>query len=294
MNPFDELKGNAALKHCLQNALGERFPQTILLSGDSPKELETASKALAAGILCDSSGARPCGECLSCRKVMQGIHPDFMIIDEGDNELKVEFARRVKDENSLVPNDGPRRVTLIRHAQNLNTSAQNALLKELEEPPGFAFFILTAERPDALLETVRSRCAKFALEPARQSVDDSEAAKLLAPYLSAIAAGREDQMMRSALALEKTPRRELLGVLDVLKAALRDAVFISENLAQPPLQPMLSKESRALAAKVTSGRLIEFYRFLFTLSDRISRNAAAAAVTCALTSDAYHICFLSH
>ncbi|MFQ9974914.1 MAG: hypothetical protein ACLRVN_00795 [Butyricicoccus sp.] len=48
--------------------------------------------------------------------------------------------------------------------------AQNALLKELEEPPAYAFFILTAEQPDSLLQTVRSRCTKFALEPSQGGV----------------------------------------------------------------------------------------------------------------------------
>ena len=102
--------------------------------------------------------------------------------------------------------------------------AQNALLKELEEPPAYAFFILTAEQPDSLLQTVRSRCTKFALEPSQAAVSDEEAATLLAPYLSAVAERREDRMMLSAMGLEKTPRRALSGVLGILQAAVRDAI----------------------------------------------------------------------
>src|SRR5699024_8533924 len=119
----------------------------------------------------------------------------------------------------------------------LNPMAQNALLKELEEPPAYAFFILTAEQPDALLQTVRSRCTKFALEPPHEDVSDEEAAALLAPYLAAVAAQREDRMMLAALALEKVPRRTLLGMLRILQAALRDAVFSANGLPQAPLQP---------------------------------------------------------
>ena len=73
--------------------------------------------------------------------------------------------------------------------------AQNALLKELEEPPSYAFFVLTAEQPDTLLQTVRSRCTKFALVPQEETTGDGEAAALLAPYLEAIAQRREDRMM---------------------------------------------------------------------------------------------------
>ena len=78
-----------------------------------------------------------------CRaaKVEQGVHPDLMIVDEGEAELKVDLARQLKAENAIIPNDGERRVTVIHHAQNLNPMAQNALLKELEEPPAYAFFI---------------------------------------------------------------------------------------------------------------------------------------------------------
>ncbi len=292
MISFDSLPGNAALKESLRNALSGRFPQTVLLSGDDTGGLETLSAVLAAGILCENTGSRPCGTCISCRKAEQGIHPDLTVIDEGENELKVDLARRIKAENAIVPNDGARRVTVIRHAQNLNPMAQNALLKELEEPPSHAFFILTAEQPDALLQTVRSRCAKFALEPPRQAVSNEDAAALLTPYLAALAERREDRMMLAALALEKPQRRTLLGILGVLQAALRDAVFAAKALPQAPLQPALRRQTAALARAVSADRLLTAYDFVEELIDRVSRNAAAAAVTCALTSDVYRICFL--
>ena len=292
MISFDALPGNAALKQSLQNALSGRFPQTVLLSGDDTGGLHTLAAVLAAGILCESAGKRPCGSCLSCRKAAQGVHPDLAVIDEGENELKVDLARRIKAENAIIPNDGARRVTVIHHAQNLNPMAQNALLKELEEPPAYAFFILTAEQPDALLQTVRSRCTKFALEPPQEAVSGEEAAALLGPYLAAVAARREDRMMLAALALEKPPRRTLLGMLGVLQAALRDAVFAAEGLPQAPLQPALQEQTRALARAVPAGRLLRVYDFFEELIDRVSRNAAGAAVTCALTGDVYRICFL--
>ena len=190
MISFDALAGNNALKNSLKHALNERFPQTVLLSGDDPAALKTLATVLAAGILCEGAGSHPCGNCLPCRKVEQGVHPDLMIVDEGEAELKVDLARQLKAENAIIPNDGERRVTVIHHAQNLNPMAQNALLKELEEPPAYAFFILTAEQPDSLLQTVRSRCTKFALEPSQAAVSDEEAATLLAPYLSAVAERR--------------------------------------------------------------------------------------------------------
>ena len=292
MISFDALPGNAALKSALKHALADRFPQAVLLSGDDSAALAAWSDVLAAGILCESAEPRPCGTCLSCRKVSEGVHPDLTVIDEGENELKVDLARRIKAENAIIPNDGARRVTVIRHAQNLNPMAQNALLKELEEPPAFAFFVLTAEQPDTLLQTVRSRCTKFSLVPQEERTGDGEAAALLAPYLEALAQRREDRMMLAALALEKTPRRALLGVIGVLQSALRDAIFSAKGLPQPPVVAALRKQTQTLASAVSAARLLALYDFLSVLTDRVSRNAAAAAVTCALTSDAYRICFL--
>ena len=292
MISFDALPGNDTLKRALQHALADRFPQAVLLSGDDSAALAAWSDVLAAGILCESAGPRPCGTCLSCRKVSEGVHPDLTVIDEGENELKVDLARRLKAENAIIPNDGARRVTVIRHAQNLTPMAQNALLKELEEPPSYAFFVLTAEQPDTLLQTVRSRCTKFALVPQEEAAGDGEAAALLAPYLEALAARREDRMMLAALALEKTPRRALLGVIGVLQSALRDAIFSAKGLPQPPVVAALRAQTQALASVVSAARLLTLYDFLSVLVDRVSRNAAAAAVTCALTSDAYRICFL--
>lgn len=293
MTRFDTLPGGKALHEALQKALDDRFPQAVLLSGDDPAALQAVSDRVAAGILCEGNGPRPCGTCLSCRKAAQGVHPDLSVIDEGENELKIDLARRIKAENAVVPNDGARRVTLIRHAHNLNPMAQNALLKELEEPPSYAFFVLTAEQPDTLLQTVRSRCTKFALAPEGEAAPDTgEAASLLAPYLEAVAMRREDRMMLAALALEKTPRRALLGVLSVLQSALRDAVFAAKGLPQKPIVDALAAQTGKLAQTVGADRLMRLYDFVSVLADRVSRNAAAAAVTNALTADVWRICFL--
>ena len=83
MISFDALPGNRSLKASLRRALAGRVPQTILLSGDDSRSLETLSTALAAGILCEADGPRPCGACLSCRKVQDGVHPDLTLIDDG-------------------------------------------------------------------------------------------------------------------------------------------------------------------------------------------------------------------
>ena len=175
MISFDALAGNNALKNSLKHALNERFPQTVLLSGDDPAALKTLATVLAAGILCEGTGSHPCGNCLPCRKVEQGMHPDLMIVDEGEAELKVDLARQLKAENAIIPNDGERRVTVIHHAQNLNPMAQNALLKELEEPPAYAVILLLTTNAESFLPTILSRCVTLNLK----AVPDEKIKKFL-------------------------------------------------------------------------------------------------------------------
>lgn len=99
-------------------------------------------------------------------------------------------------------------------------------------------------------------------------------------------------MMLAALGLEKTPRRALIGVLGVLQSALRDAVFAAKGLPQSPIEGALRQQTQALAQTVGADRLLRLYDFTGVLIGRVSRNAAAAAVTNALTADAWRICFL--
>ena len=69
-------------------------------------------------------------------------------------------------------------------------------------------------------------------------------------------------------------------------------MFSANGLPQAPLQPALREQTLALSRTVSAGRLLACYDFTEELIDRVSRNAAGAAVTCALTGDIYRICFL--
>ncbi|MEZ5416074.1 MAG: hypothetical protein R2708_01885 [Vicinamibacterales bacterium] len=91
-------------------------------------------------------------------------HPD----DTG--KIKIDIVREVLERCSFRPFEGRRRVVLVRDADALLESAQNALLKSLEEPPPATMFVLTSSAPDALLRTVRSRTMRLTF--GRLSADD--------------------------------------------------------------------------------------------------------------------------
>ncbi len=286
MNGFDTLGLPAALRRSITSALAVRFPQSVLLIG--PEEGTRAlGRTIAAALLCEQGN--PCGRCNSCRKAEKQIHPDLIEIDE-EGEIKVETARRVRAEASVLPNDGARKVFLIAHAERMNPVAQNALLKVLEEPPKYCFFLLLTTQPDRILETILSRCTRYQLPPAEEMPDET-LLPLLTPYLRALASGSEAGMMRAAVGLEKLSRPQVRAWLSLLQTALRDAVFSAGRLGAP-LLPTVSAETGALAARLPVHKLTALYALCGTLSQRAERNAAAAAMTCALTADAYSLAYL--
>ena len=254
MSGFDALPGNTALKASLRTALDRRFPQAVLLSGPDGSGKTDFAQTIAAALLCTGASPRPCGACASCHKVAHGAHPDLIVVDEGDGEIKVETARNIRDEAAILPNDGDRKVFIIHNADRMNLSAQNALLKVLEEPPRYVFFILLSSQPGVLLQTIRSRCAIYQLEPPHVSADQNP--ELLEPsraFLRAMAKGDEYGMLLGANGFAKLNKAAFQQAMTLLGTALRDAALVSVGAA--PLVPTLSAETRALAGALTAEKI---------------------------------------
>lgn len=267
-----------------------RFPQTILLSGEAGCGKLTLAKILAKTLLCTGEGQSPCDRCNACHKVNEGIHPDLTIIDEGDADIKVDLARALRGDILIRPNDGDRRVVILRHAHRMNPMAQNALLKTLEEPPSFAFFILTSEQPGTLLQTILSRCTRYDLAPPTAAPPDEELVPLIRPIVGALGMGDEVSLLKAAMALEKLARPAQKAALLLLKTALRDALFAANGLPGAML-PALSGEAAALARSVSPARILKVTDLVTTLLARLEVNASAAATSAALCAGAYSICY---
>jgi DNA polymerase-3 subunit delta' len=106
--------------------------------------------------------ADACGVCAACTRIARGVHPDVLILEPNDKgNIKIDPVRDAIDRAGYRPFEGRRRVTIVSHADGLEVSAQNALLKMLEEPPASSVFILVTALPDTLLPTVRSRCPQL-------------------------------------------------------------------------------------------------------------------------------------
>lgn len=148
------------------NTLPANLSHAYLITGGSEARRRAYALRLAQAYLCQEEEP-PCGRCLACRKVEGGLHPDVSQVGplEGKREIGVDQIRALRADAYVRPNEGRRKVYLIAPAEAMNPSAQNALLKVLEEGPEYVAFLLMAGQPGRLLDTVRSRCEHLILPP---------------------------------------------------------------------------------------------------------------------------------
>ena len=120
---------------------------------------------LAQALNCDESEA-PCGECRSCRRILEGKHADVTTIGlDSRMEISIDDIRELQRLASLPPYEGKCKVFIIDEAEYLSTEAANSLLKILEEPPPRVVWLLLAAEERRLLPTIVSRCQRLELRP---------------------------------------------------------------------------------------------------------------------------------
>lgn len=124
--------------------------------------------AQAVNCLTPSAPGQPCRTCRACTQIERLQHPDLSILtpEEGSNTIKVEQVRSLQHPLSLSPYESRYRVALLPDFERATVSAQNALLKTLEEAPEKVILLLTAESAENLLPTIVSRCEVLRLRPA--------------------------------------------------------------------------------------------------------------------------------
>ena len=161
-----------------------RVGHAYLLSGPNGVGKAAAARAFAQALCCTNEDRQdpsaPCGQCRACRNVLRGVHPDVetfsldtqvILADKPGrgSTLTIDTVRRLRSSGALLPLESDRRILIIDDAETLLEPAQQALLKTLEEPPHGVTLMLLADEPEALLETVRSRCQEVILRPVPQA-----------------------------------------------------------------------------------------------------------------------------
>lgn len=191
--------GHQRVLHYLESSLvRRRVAQAYLFYGPTAVGKRTTAEIFLKAVLClQPVDAFACGQCLSCSRWDQGLHPDAIILGRSSDEpaLGIDKIRSLQHQLSYRPSLSTYRVALIDQADALTLEAANALLKTLEEPPAKTIIVLCAMAFDQLPPTLRSRCQQLAFQLVPQEAIEELLVKRLqnrptARNLSHVAVGR--------------------------------------------------------------------------------------------------------
>lgn len=160
---FASVVGQEHVTQTLKNAIRQgRLHHAYLFSGPRGVGKTTTARILAKALNCRNMGEdlEPCGVCDSCREITEGRSLDVVEIDGASNN-SVEDIRKLRDNAKYPPVGGGYKLYIIDEVHMLSTSAFNALLKTLEEPPRHLVFVFATTEPHKVPATILSRCQRF-------------------------------------------------------------------------------------------------------------------------------------
>ena len=168
MAGFDKIIGHEeTIEHLRQSVAGGKVSHAYLIQGPEGSGKHIMADTFAQTLQCETGSDNACGECHSCVQAQSRNHPDIIYVThEKPNLISVDEIREQLVNDILIkPYNGRYKIYIVPEAEKMNASAQNALLKTLEEPPEYAVILLLTTNASALLETIRSRCMLLNLKP---------------------------------------------------------------------------------------------------------------------------------
>lgn len=214
------IPGQELAKDFFQRAVGlGRLSHAYLFVGPEGAGKRLFARELAKALHCERGTA--CNDCAACSRVEHGNHQSVTVYGalEGKTSIDIDTVRALCDRTRYKTDR--LEVAVLERAEGLTEPAANALLKTLEEPPGQALIILTAQSAGSLLSTIVSRCHRvyFTGAPVSSSLLSPETrAALEDSVLPGFFAGEDTKawLRRAAPAGEDSPRAALRRLLDAL------------------------------------------------------------------------------
>jgi len=158
---FNEILGNNQVKEYLNNSIvNNNYLHSYLFVGTSGIGKKLIAEEFSRKILCLETAEDNC-KCKSCLCFNGNNHPDYKVINESGETIKVDTIRELTKKVYEKPIISNHKVYIINEADKMTQEAQNSLLKTLEEPPEFTTIILISSNENSILNTIKSRCMKL-------------------------------------------------------------------------------------------------------------------------------------
>jgi len=164
---FSTLKGQSAARRTLLNAISsDRLHHALLFTGPRGTGKTSTARILAKILRCTNlqPDSTPCGKCEDCIEISAGRSLDVLEIDGASNN-GVDSIRELRDQVNFNPSSGSKKIYIIDEVHMLSSSAFNALLKTLEEPPDGVYFMMATTEAHKLPKTILSRCQRYDFKP---------------------------------------------------------------------------------------------------------------------------------
>lgn len=225
---FQDVVGQSHITKTLQNAIMQnKFSHAYLFSGPRGTGKTSAAKIFAQAINCEHAPAKePCNKCDACLGILNGSISDVIEMDAASN-TSVEDVREIRDNVKYASSAVPYKVYIIDEVHMISTSAFNALLKTLEEPPKHVVFILATTEPHKIPLTIISRCQRFDFKPI--------STQSLAKRMEYIAQEENTSVSKEALhaiaLAAEGGMRDALSILDQTISYSDDEVELADVLA---------------------------------------------------------------
>ena len=252
---FSALVGQDHVVRALTHALTTgRLHHAYLFTGTRGVGKTTISRILAKALNCERGvGAEPCNACAACQAIDADRFPDYVEMDAASNRGVDEMAALL-EQATYAPVAGRYKVYMIDEVHMLSTSAFNALLKTLEEPPPHVKFIFATTEIRKVPVTVLSRCQRFDLRRIEPEV--------MIALLRRIATAEGAQITDDALAL----------ITRAAEGSARDATSLLDQAISHGAGETTAEQVRAMLGLADRGRVIDLF-------EMILRGDAASALT---------------
>ena len=321
---MNKIYGNRLLLSTIENMTkNNHAANCVIFFGEKGSGKKLIADYYANTLLCENpSGGKPCGICHPCRNFLSGTHPD-VTYPETSGKLEgysVDTIRNIISDAFIKPNNKTgRKIYIFRDCRNMDSRPQNMLLKLIEEPPEYVFFIFTAESKYEFLPTVLSRCICLNTAPCTEDetfsalsekgfseneinsavkcfhgnigmcidfIKDDNLRKQvdLTKRISDSIIRKDEYSLNSALFSIGSDRKNILSVLSMVDKLIRDCAVLNKDKSAHDIG-CCRENALALSQTVTAYQAEKIHRCIEDARNAIRFNVGASIAMSALCAE---------